>query len=164
MTPASVVPLTRAPRYRVADSTPAMLHVSDGRQATGELQLISRTGGLLWLPTPVKKGSVVELEFQTHKGPVLGKAVMLGPVTNTEQPFRFVDLAENDQRTLYAAFQSKLFRNIEEEEWIEELSAAVVNSRTFLPRRWSKKVLLSAAIVTVIVATVYVLYLDGFFL
>ena len=87
----------------------------------------------------------MELEFQTHKGPVLGKAVMLGPVTSTEQPFRFVDLGENDQRTLYAAFQSKLFRNIEEEEWIEELSAGVVNSRAFSPRRWSRKVLLAVA-------------------
>jgi len=50
-----------------------MLQVADGHAAIGELQLISRTGGLLWLSTPVKKGSVVELEFQTHKGPVLGK-------------------------------------------------------------------------------------------
>ena len=164
MAPASVVAMTRAPRYRVADSTPAMLQVADGRRAIGELQLISRTGGLLWLSTPVKKGSVVELEFQTHKGPVLGKAEMLGPVTSTEQPFRFVALGEHDQRTLYAAFQSRLFRNIEEEEWIEELSAAVMNSRAFSPRRWSRKVLLRVAGATIVFATVYILYLDGFFL
>jgi hypothetical protein len=156
--------MTRAPRYRVADSTPAMLQVGDGRRAIGELQLISRTGGLLWLSTPVKKGALVELEFQTHKGPVLGKAEMLGPLTNKEQPFRFVALAEHDQRTLYAAFQSRLFRNIEEEEWIEELSAAVVNSKALLPRRWSKKVLLTVAAATIIFATVYILYLDGMFL
>jgi len=58
---------------------------------------------------------------------------MLRPLTNTEQPFRFVALTEHDQRTLYAAFQSRLFRNIEEEEWIEELSAVVVNSKGSRP-------------------------------
>jgi len=51
---------------------------------------------------------------------------MLRPLTNTEQPFRFVALTEHDQRTLYAAFQSRLFSQYRREEWIEELSAVVV--------------------------------------
>jgi hypothetical protein len=161
--PASVVTIRRAPRYRVADSTPAVMHVPDGRRATGELQLISRTGGLLCLAAPIQDGCVVELEFETHKGPVLGTAQMLVPVTSTEQPFRFVALTERDQRTLYAAFQSRLFRNIEEEEWIEELSAAVMNSRALSPRRWLRKSLLVLAAAAIVFATIY-LYLDGLFL
>jgi len=50
--------------------------------------------------------------FHTHRGPVLGTAEMLMPVTSTQQPFRFVALPESDQRTLQAAFQFGLYRTL----------------------------------------------------
>jgi hypothetical protein len=50
---------------------------------------------------------------------------MLMPIASTQQPFRFVALPENDQRTLQVAFESGLYRNIDEEERIEELRAEV---------------------------------------
>jgi hypothetical protein len=93
----------------------------------GELHVISRKGGLLLLPAPVHQGSVVALTFHTHRGPVLGTVEMLMPIASTQQPFRFVALPENDQRTLQVAFESGLYRNIDEEERIEELRAAVAN-------------------------------------
>jgi len=93
----------------------------------GELHVISRNGGLLLLPARMHQGSVVELMFHTHRGPVRGTIEMLIPVTSTQQPFRFVALPESDQCTLQAAFQSGLYRNIDEEERIEELRAAVAN-------------------------------------
>jgi hypothetical protein len=40
--------------------------------------------------------------FLTQKGPVLGSAEMLSPVSWTQQPFRFVALAHSDQRRLQA--------------------------------------------------------------
>ena len=88
------------------------------------------------LPAPVHQGSVVELMFQTHRGPVLGTVEMLMPVTSTQQAFRFVALRESDQRTLHAAFQSGLYRNIDEEERIEELRAAVAKWNPCPPRRY----------------------------
>jgi mannose-1-phosphate guanylyltransferase len=49
--------------------------------------------------------------FETYRGPVLGTAEMLFPVSSTQQPFRFVALPESDQSTLQAAFQSAFYRN-----------------------------------------------------
>jgi len=60
---------------------------------------------------------------------------MLVPITEEEQPFRFVALSEGDERTLQAAFQSGLYRNTDEEERIEELRAAVANWR---PSPWRR--------------------------
>jgi hypothetical protein len=121
------LPHRRAPRFRLADVAPAVLQLDDGRRTSSEVQVISHTGGLLYLPTPLEQGSVVKLMFETYRGPVLGTAEMLFPVTSTQQPFRFVALPESDQSTLQAACQSELYRNTDEEEWMEECRAAVVN-------------------------------------
>jgi hypothetical protein len=115
----------RIPRFRLTETTPAILQSQNSLRMAGELHVISRNGGLLLLPALVHQGSVVELLFHTHRGPVLGTVQMLMPVTSTQQPFRFVALPESDRRTLQAAFQSGLYRNIDEEERIEELRAAV---------------------------------------
>jgi len=125
----------RIPRFRLTETTPAVLQFQNGLRIAGELHVISRNGGLLLLPAPVHQGSVVELMFHTHRGPVLGTVEMFMPVTSTQQPFRFVALRESDQRTLQAAFQSGLYRNIDEEEWIEELRAAVAKWNPSPPRR-----------------------------
>jgi hypothetical protein len=125
----------RIPRFRLAETTPAVLQFQNGLRMAGELHVISRNGGLLLLPAPVHQGSVVELMFHTHRGPVLGTVEMFMPVTSTQQPFRFVALPESDQRTLQAAFQSGLYRNIDEEERIEELRAAVAKWNPSPPRR-----------------------------
>ena len=117
----------RVPRFRLSDTTAALLQFDNGLRVTGELHVISRNGGLLLLPAPVHQGSVVALTFHTHRGPVLGTVEMLMPIASTQQPFRFVALPENDQRTLQVAFESGLYRNIDEEERIEELRAAVAN-------------------------------------
>jgi hypothetical protein len=119
----------RIPRFRLTETTPAVLQFQNGLRMDGELHVVSRNGGLLLLPASVRQGSVVELMFHTHRGPVSGKVEMLVPLTSTQQAFRFVALAESDQRTLQTAFQSGLYRNIDEEERIEELRAAVA--------RWS---------------------------
>jgi hypothetical protein len=116
----------RIPRFRLSETTAALLQFDNGLRVAGELHVISRNGGLLLLPAPVHQGSVVALTFHTHRGPVLGTVEMLMPIASTQQPFRFVALPENDQRTLQVAFESGLYRNIDEEERIEELRAAVV--------------------------------------
>src|ERR1700747_1236059 len=117
----------RAPRFRLAEITPAVLQFQDSRLTPGELQIISRTGGLLSLSKTVDRGSVVKLMFRTHRGPVSGTAEMLYPLSWNHQPFRFVGLEADDQRRMQAAFQSGMYRNIAEEEWIEEFRAAIVN-------------------------------------
>jgi hypothetical protein len=91
----------RAARVRPAEFTPAVIRVQSGGCTPGELQVISRTGGLLSLPQPLNQGSHIKLMFLTQSGPVLGEAEMLRPISWTEQPFRFVALEQDDRRRLY---------------------------------------------------------------
>ena len=114
----------RIPRFRLTDTTPAVLEFENGLRIAGELHVISCNGGLLLLPAPAHQGSVVGLMFHTHRGPVVGTVQMLLLINNTQQPFRFIALPESDQRALQAAFQCGFYRNIDQQERIEELRAA----------------------------------------
>jgi len=138
----------RAPRVQVADLTPAVLRFPNGQRASGDLRVLSVTGGLLALPSPIDQGSRVKLMFLTHTGAVLGAAEMLSPVTSTQQPFRFVSLPVDDRRRLGAAIQSSLNLNIAgrdaaEQKWMEKLRAA--SSRENQPRGWILKFAVGAA-------------------
>ena len=115
----------RVSRFRLTDRTPVLLQFQNGQRAAGELHVISRNGGLLLLPEPVVQGAMVQLMFQTHRGAVLGTAEMLRPINAVQQPFRFLVLPEDHQHTLQVAFQSGVYRNIDEQELIEELRASV---------------------------------------
>ncbi|SRR6266404_1245185 len=143
----------RPPRFRLAETTPAVLQFQDTCLTPGELQVISRTGGLLSLSKPFDQGSVVKLMFRTHRGPVSGTAEMLRPVSWSHQPFRFLGLEEDDQHRMHEAFQSRIYRNIEEDEWIEELRAAIVN-RNPTPGRHSLRVLAAITLATLCLASV----------
>ena len=143
-----------APRFRLAETTPAALQFQDSRLTPGELQVISRTGGLLSLSKPVDQGSVVKLMFRTHRGPVFGTVEMLCPLSWSHQPFRFVGLEEDDQHRMQAAFQSGLYRNIEEEEWIEEFRAAIVNWNPPPRRHFFRAVMAAVTLATLCLGSV----------
>jgi hypothetical protein len=70
------------------EATPAVLRCEDGSRLSGDLQVISLTGGLLGLSRPLALGSQVKLMFVTRKGSVQGAAEMLCPVSRGLQPFR----------------------------------------------------------------------------
>jgi hypothetical protein len=101
----------RAPRTSFAETTPAVLRFQNGRRVSGKLQVISLTGGLLCLPSPLDQGSKVKLMFLTGKGSVLGAAEMLNPISWSLQPFKFVGLLNDDQQKLQAAIRSSLEQN-----------------------------------------------------
>jgi hypothetical protein len=151
----------RAPRVQLADLTPAVLRFQDGQRASGELQVLSVTGGLLSLPSPIDRGSQVKLMFLTHTGAVLGAAEMLSPVTSKQQPFRFVSLPMDDRRRLGEAIQSSLDlktanHDVAEQKWMEKLRAA--SSRENQPRGRLLKFAVGAAALGII-AVGCVLYL-----
>jgi hypothetical protein len=128
----------------------------------GELQVVSRTGGLLAVPKPVDQGSLGTLMFRTHRGLMFATAEMLSPLSWNRQPFRFVDLSEDDLNRLQAAFQSGLYRNIEEEEWIEEFRAAIVNwnpptRNSFFKPLFASPVLAAATLATLCFSVIYVI-------
>ena len=72
----------------------------------GKLQIISITGGLLSLSSPLNRSTRFKLTFLTETGQVSGVAEMLTPISSTLQPFRFVKIGEEDRHRLDAAIQS----------------------------------------------------------
>jgi hypothetical protein len=101
----------RAERVRLSAVTPAVLRLEDGRRTPGKLEIVSLTGGLLWLSRPLSQGCQVKLMFVTQSGPVLGAAEMLSPVNGRLQPFRFMSLHADDRNRLGAAIDSCLHPN-----------------------------------------------------
>jgi len=90
----------------------AVLRCPSGLQVHGKLQVISITGGLLSLSSPLPQGTTVKLMFLAGIGQVLGCAEMLAPISRTLQPFRFVKIGEDDRRRLGAAIQPGLIRPV----------------------------------------------------
>src|SRR5437667_12902413 len=98
----------RAERVRFEESTPVVLRFADGKRSSGQLQVISTTGGLLCLPQPLQPGAVGKLMFLIQGGTVLGDAQMLSPMSWERQPFRFVTMHEDDRTRLQSAIQVRL--------------------------------------------------------
>jgi hypothetical protein len=98
----------RAERVRFEESTPVVLRFADGKRSSGQLQVISTTGGLLCLPQPLQPGAIGKLMFLINGGAVLGDAQMLSPMSWERQPFRFLMMHEDDRTRLQSAIQSRL--------------------------------------------------------
>jgi hypothetical protein len=95
----------RPPRLKLAQTTPAVLRVASGDRVQGRLQVISVTGGLLWLSSPLDLGSRANVIFLMESGPVSGTAEMLKPISNTQQAFRFVDIGRVERSRLQKVIQ-----------------------------------------------------------
>lgn len=98
----------RADRVRFEESTPVVLRFRDGKRSSGQLQVISVTGGLLCLPQPVQPGAVGKVMFLIQGGAVLGEAQMLSPMTWERQPFKFLTMHEDDRTRLKSAIDTRL--------------------------------------------------------
>jgi hypothetical protein len=104
MTP-HTVPQRRSPRLRLADETSIVLRCLDGKRVSGNLRCVSMTGGLVTQVALIPPGSLVSLIFLTPKGPIVGIAEMLHPVSWKEQPFRFTTVLDSYKHRLYAMIQ-----------------------------------------------------------
>ncbi len=145
----------RSPRARLADVTPAVLRLPDGRRHRGELESVSLTGGLLSMPAMLDQGSRIKLMFVTNTGPVAAAAEMLPPVSATRQPFRFVDLQEGDQTRLRTVVQTSL--DLGEEAWIEKYRAALLHQNP-ARHRVLKMVATALSLLTVVGSAIYFLH------
>jgi len=83
------------------------------------------------------QGSEVKMIFLTGTGAVLGGAEMLQPVNDSLQPFRFVSLAEDDQRRLGELVAQRSTEEDSGQAWMEKLRAASAQQNE--PRRWRSK-------------------------
>ena len=98
----------RAERVRFEESMPVSLRFRDGKRSSGQLQVISVTGGLLCLPQPVQPGAVGKVMFLIQGGAVLGEAQMLSPMSWERQPFKFLAMHEDDRTRLKSAIDTRL--------------------------------------------------------
>ncbi len=109
----------RPPRLKLTQTTPAVLRFASGDRVQGRLQVVSVTGGLLWLSSPVDQGARAKLMFLIDKaGTVLGTAEMLNPISSTQQPFRFVEIALDDRSRLNRAIQTSTDKNWQDHQAI----------------------------------------------
>ena len=107
--PQQAQPTGRRPeRVRFEESTPVSLRFRDGKRSSGQLQVISTTGGLLCLPQPVQPGTVGKLMFLIQGGAVLGEAQMLTPMSWERQPFKFLTMHEDDRTRLQSVIETRL--------------------------------------------------------
>ena len=99
----------RANRVKLA-TTPVVVKLGDGKQAQGNIHIVSVNGGLLQLARALSQGDFVEVAFQTQSGNVHGMAEMLHPVGKGQgsifQPFRFVALEDDAHQLLRMAVES----------------------------------------------------------
>jgi hypothetical protein len=107
-----------------AHTTPAVLRAESGGRVRGTMQVISQTGGLLCLSSPLQQGARVKLMCLTDAGALLGTAEMLASVSATQQPFRFISMNEDDQRRLRGLIQVSLELNRAEQQ-------AIIKDRTW---------------------------------
>ena len=99
----------RANRVKLA-TTPVVVKLGDGKQAQGNIHIVSVNGGLLQLARALSQGDFVEVAFQTQSGNVHGMAEMLHPVGKGQgsifQPFRFVAIEDDAHQLLRMAIES----------------------------------------------------------
>jgi hypothetical protein len=109
----------RPPRLKLAQTTPAVLRFASGERVQGKLQVISVTGGLLWLPNPLDQGARAKLMFLIEQaGAVLGTAEMLNPISSTQQPFKFVEIGKDDRSRLNRVIQTSADKNWQDHQAI----------------------------------------------
>ena len=101
-------PRRRAERVRLEESTPIVFRLRNGLRSSGQLQVLSATGGLVTLARPLDAGVPVKLMFLTSTGSVLGEAQMLAPLTWERQAFKFTALYDDDRRRLVTLIESRL--------------------------------------------------------
>ena len=124
----------RTPRVHLESNTPVVLRFEGGSSVSGELQVVSLTGGLLSLPRPLAQGSQVKMMFLIRPGSVLAGAELLNPVSSTLQPFRFVSLGLKDRRKLEAIIPLSVYQDIAEPNWMKKLRVA--SDHRYEPRKW----------------------------
>jgi hypothetical protein len=127
----SANPGRRPERARLGELTPVVLRFTDGNRSSGNLKVVSVTGGLLSVPRPVAQGLTAKLMFLTSAGSVLGVAQMLTPIAWDQQPFRFLSMHHDDESRLQAAIQSCRDRDRQQDQQIKRQREEVDNFRAW---------------------------------
>jgi len=95
--------IERAPRVKLGGSVLALIVLENRRQIRANLHQLSVNGGMLKLEKALDEKIAVNLVFHLGATTIRAKAEMLFPMWATNgwlQPFRFLDLPEEDAKNL----------------------------------------------------------------
>jgi hypothetical protein len=93
----------RSTRVRLGGAVLALVLLENGRQVRGRLNQLSLNGGLLSLEQPLDEGINITVLFHVGNTSIRSRSQVLFPMWATKgclQPFRFVELTDDDRQRL----------------------------------------------------------------
>jgi hypothetical protein len=96
-------------RVKLRGSVLVLVRLPNRRDVRAAIHQLSTTGGVIHIEKPLDEKLEVELVFHIDQTTVRGKAQMLFPMWATQgwmQPFRFVDLSEENRESLALGLKS----------------------------------------------------------
>jgi hypothetical protein len=112
----------RSTRVRLGGSVLALVLLENGRQIRCRLNQLSVNGGLLSLEQPLDEGIKTTVLFHIGTTSIRCRSQMLFPMWATKgclQPFRFVELADEDRQRLSNELAAMVSAGAPEEEETE---------------------------------------------
>src|SRR5512147_393482 len=109
----------RGARVKLGGSVLALVLLENGRQIRARMNQLSVNGGLLSLENPLDEGIRVTALFHVGTTSIRTRAEMLFPMWATKgcfQPFRFLELAEDDRANLARELEALVRAGAPEEE------------------------------------------------
>ncbi len=106
-------------RVKLGGSILALMLLENGRPIRGRMNQLSVNGGLISLDHPLDEGIRVTLVFHLGCTSVRCRALTLFPMWATQgclQPFRFLDLPEENRVSLHRELESMVRAGAPEEE------------------------------------------------
>jgi hypothetical protein len=119
MSPSSTKAGQRRARVKLGGSVLAVVLLENGRQIRARLNQLSVNGGLLSLEQPLDEGIKVTTLFHIGTTSLRARAEMLFPMWATKgcfQPFRFLDLPDQDRSKLARELETLVRAGAPEEE------------------------------------------------
>src|SRR5579864_8819577 len=104
-------PVDRPFRVKLRGSVLALVRLPNRRSVRAAFHQLSTSGGVIHMEKPLDEKLEVELIFHLRESTIRSKAQMLFPMWATQgwmQPFRFVDLSEENREILDTNLKSFL--------------------------------------------------------
>ena len=113
----------RGARVKLGGSILALVLLENGRQIRARMSQLSINGGLLSLGSPLDESIRVTVLFHVGATSVRSRAQMMFPMWATQgclQPFRFIELSEEERAALTRELESLVQAGAPQEEEISE--------------------------------------------
>ena len=117
--PATARARERSTRVKLGGSVLALALLENGRQVRARMNQLSANGGLLSLEQPLDEAIKVTVLFHIGNTSIRARAQMLFPMWATKgclQPFRFLELPEEDRTNLSGELDALVRAGAQEED------------------------------------------------